>query len=136
MAIKKQDWGLSQRGLKDAARHREKIRESIQKNIADIISDASIITRKKGQIVKVPIRGLKSYQFIYKQESSGGTGIGQGEGDKGGVVGKQKSPQGPPGQPGEEPGVDFLETEIQIEELIDIMIRDLGLPNLRKKEVA
>ena len=81
MAIKKQDWGLSQRGLKDAARHREKIRETIQKNIADIISDASIITRKKGQIVKVPIRGLKSYRFIYKRESAGGTGMGQGEGD-------------------------------------------------------
>ncbi len=46
MAIKKQEWELSQRGLKDAARHREKIKESIQKNIADIVSDASIITRK------------------------------------------------------------------------------------------
>lgn len=133
MAIKKQDWGLSQRGLKDAARHREKIKESIQKNIADIISDASIITRKKGQIVKVPIRGLKSYHFIHKRESSGGTGVGQGKGEKGDIIGRQPTPDRRPGQAGDQPGIDFLETEIDIEELIDLMLEDLGLPNLQKK---
>ncbi|MBW2059430.1 MAG: DUF444 family protein [Deltaproteobacteria bacterium] len=136
MAIKKQDWGLSQRGLKDAARHRQKIKESIQKNIAEIISDASIITRKKGQIVKVPIRGLKTYRFIHKRESSGGVGTGQGEGDKGDVIGRQPTPDRRPGQPGEQPGIDFLETEIDIEELIDMMLKDLGLPNLKKKALT
>ncbi len=133
MSIRKQDWELSQRGLKDAARHREKIKESIQKNIADIISDASIITRKKGQIIKVPIRGLKSYRFIYKQENSGGTGVGQGEGKVGDTIGRQPTPDGRPGQAGDQPGVDFLETEIDIEALIEMMLKDLGLPNLKKK---
>jgi hypothetical protein len=133
MTIQKQDWGLSQRGLKDAARHREKIRESIQKNIADIISDASIITRKKGQIIKVPIRGLKSYRFVFKRESAGGTRAGQGKGDIGDVIGRQKTGDGKPGQAGDRPGVDFLETEIDIEELIAMMIEDLGLPNLQEK---
>ena len=135
MTIKKQEWELSQRGLKDAARHREKIKESIQKNIADIISDASIISRKKGQIIKVPIRGLKSYRFIYKHEGSGGTGMGQGEGKEGDVIARQPTPDGRPGQAGDEPGVDFLETEIDIEELIEMMLKDLGLPNLKKKAV-
>ena len=132
MAVKKQDWGLSNRGIKDAMRHREKIRETIQKNIADIISDASIITRKKGQIVKVPIRGLKSYRFVHRRASSGGSGVGQGKGDKGDVIGRQPV-DGKPGQAGDQPGVDFLETEIDVEELIDMMIADLGLPNLKKK---
>jgi uncharacterized protein len=133
MAIQKQDWELSQRGLKDAARHREKVRDSIRQNIADIIGEESIITRKEGEIVKVPIRGLKSYQFIYKRESSGGTGIGQGKSGKGDVIGRQPSPEGQPGQPGDRPGVDYLETEIEIEELIGMMLEDLGLPNLKKK---
>ena len=132
MAVKKQDWGLSQRGVKDAMRHRDKIRESIQKNIADIISDASIITRKKGQIVKVPIRGLKSYRFVHRRQGSGGSGVGQGKGDKGDVIGRQPT-DGKPGEAGDQPGVDFLETEIDIEELIAMMIEDLGLPNLKKK---
>lgn len=136
MAIQKPDGGLSQRGLKDAARHREKIKESIRENIAEIISDASIITRKKGQIVKVPIRGLKSYHFIHQHEGSGGKGIGQGEGSPGDVIGRQPAPQGPPGQPGDQAGIDFLETEIDLEELIEMMIQDLGLPNLKKKAWA
>ena len=49
MAIKEQDWSLSQKGLKDAHRHREKIKESIRENIADIISDEAIITKKKAK---------------------------------------------------------------------------------------
>jgi sporulation protein YhbH len=136
MAVKRPDWGLSQRGLKDVARHREKVRESLQRNIADIISDASIITRKKGQIVKVPIRGLKSYRFIYKQERSGGTGMGQGEGQEGDIIARQPADGGLPGKPGEQPGTDFLETEIDIEELIEMMLKDLGLPNLKQKTLA
>ncbi len=133
MAVKKQNWRLSQRGLKDAVRHRQKIKESLQKNIADIISDASIITRKKGQVVKVPIRGLKTYHFIHKRESSGGSGLGQGEGEKGDVIGRHPTPDRRPGQPGDQPGIDFFETEIDIEELIQMMLEDLGLPNLKKK---
>ena len=136
MAIKKQDWDISERGLKDAARHREKIRESIRKNIADIISDTAIITSKKGHIVKVPIRGLKSYRFVFRRESSGGTGIGQGKGEKGDVVGRRPIRDGRPGQAGDEPGVDFLETEVDIEELIEMMLEDLGLPNLKSKAFA
>jgi hypothetical protein len=134
MAVKKQDWELSQRGMKDAARHREKVRDAIRGNIADIISEESIITRKEGQIVKVPVRGLKSYQFIYRRGSSGGVGVGQGKGEKGDTIGRQPSPNGPPGQAGDTPGVDYLETEVQIEELIGMMLEDLGLPNLKRKD--
>ncbi len=133
--IKEQTWPLSQRGIKDAARHREKIRETIRKNIADIIGDASIITRRDGQTIKVPIRGIKSYQFIFKRPGAGGGGIGQGEGDVGDIIDRQLNPDGQPGQPGDEPGIDYLETEIDIEELIQMMFEDLGLPNLKKKEI-
>ncbi|MDP2708562.1 MAG: DUF444 family protein [bacterium] len=135
MAVKKQDWDLSQRGRQDAARHRDKVRESIRKNLADIISDTSIITRKKGQVVKVPIRGLKSYQFINKRPGSGGSGIGQGEGEEGDVIGRRPDKDGQPGQAGDQPGVDYLETEIDLEELIEMMLADLGLPNLQDKAI-
>ncbi len=133
MAVKKQEWELSQRGHRDAARHREKVRESIRKNIAEIIGETSIITRKEKQIVKVPIRGLKTYQFIYKRGSSGGAGVGQGKSGEGDVIGRQPSPEGQPGRPGDRPGIDYLETEVEIEELIGMMLEDLGLPNLKRK---
>jgi sporulation protein YhbH len=137
LAVKEQDWTLSPRGLKDAARHREKVKEVIRRNITEIISNEAIITRKRGQIVKVPVRGLKSYRFIYQRSEEGGVGIGQGEGKKGDLIGRQpRQGRGKPGQAGDEPGVDYLETEIDIEELVQMMLQDLGLPDLRQKEIA
>jgi len=136
MTVKKQNWELSKRGMKDAVRHREKVRESIQKNIADIIGDSSIITRKGEQIIKVPIRGLKSYRFIYKQPGEGGSRLGQGKGNKGDIIDRQPIPGDQPGKAGDQPGVDYLETEIDIEELIEMMLKDLALPNLQKKETV
>lgn len=133
MAVKEQDWGLSQRGIIDASRHREKVMDAIRENIADIIGEEAIITRRKGKVVKIPIRGLKSYRFIYDRRLTK-AGIGQGEGKKGDVIGKRLK-DGKPGQAGDQPGVDYLETEIDIEELIEMMFEDLGLPNLKKKEV-
>jgi hypothetical protein len=133
MAVKRQDWELSPRGLRDTARHREKIKESIQKNIADIISETPIITRRDGRIVKVPVRGLKSYRFLYKRESEGGAGLGHGDADKGDIIGRQPIPDRRPGQPGDQPGIDYLETEIDMEDLVEMMLQDMGLPNLKKK---
>jgi uncharacterized sporulation protein YeaH/YhbH (DUF444 family) len=136
VAVKEQDWTLSPRGTKDAGRHRDKVKEMIRRNITDIISNESIITRKKGQLVKVPVRGLKSYRFIYQRSEEGGVGVGQGEGKKGDLIGRQaRKGRGKPGQAGDEPGVDYLETEIDIDELVAMMLQDLGLPDLRQKEM-
>jgi hypothetical protein len=136
MAVAQPDYTSAPRGNTDAARHREKIKEAIRRNLPDILSDEAIITQKEKHIVKVPIRGLKSYHFIHGRVGGSGGGFGSGESKKGKVIGQRPKPgQGQPGKPGGEPGVDYLETEIDIEELIQMMLEDLGLPNLRKKEV-
>lgn len=135
MAVLKPDYDSSPRGLSDAARHREKIKEAIKKNLPDIISDEAIITRRENQIVKVPIRGIKSYRFIHRQSDGAGGGFGSGETEEGKVIGRRPKPgHDQAGKPGEEPGEDYFETEIDIAELIEMMMADLGLPNLQKKE--
>ena len=123
----------SDRSARDRARHRQKIRESIRDNIADILAEESIIGRDKDKIIKVPIRSIKEYRFIYGENSPG---VAQGNGDSkpGDVVGR-----GDPGQPdasgqaGDTPGVDAFETDVTLEELIDIMFEDLELPELQRK---
>lgn len=136
MAVLKPDYDSSPRGIADAARHREKIKEAIRRNLPDIISDEAIITRREDQIVRVPVRGVKSYRFIHRQSDGAKGGFGSGESEEGKVVGQRPKPgPGRPGKPGEEPGEDYLETEIDIAELIGMMLEDLGLPNLRKKEI-
>jgi sporulation protein YhbH len=137
MAVIQPDYDSTPRGRTDAARHREKIKEAMRKNLPDIISEESIITGRRDRVVRVPIRGVKSYRFIHRYSNGEGGGFGSGESEKGKVLGKRPKQGGGglPGKAGEEPGVDYLETEIDIEELIEMMHQDLGLPNLREKEI-
>ena len=115
-------------------RHRQKIKDTIRHNIGDIIAEESIIGRDKDKIIKIPIRSIKEYRFIYGENSPG---VAQGDGNQkpGDVVGKSD-----PGEPsvgqgggGDQPGVDAFETDVTLEELIAIMFDDLELPELEKK---
>jgi sporulation protein YhbH len=136
MAVLKPDYDSSSRGPSDAARHREKIKEAIKRNLPDIISDEAIITRSGDQIVRVPVRGIKSYRFIHRYSGGAKGGFGSGEQEEGKVIGRRPKPgQGQPGQAGDQPGEDYLETEIELAELVNMMLEDIGLPNLQRKEI-
>ncbi len=144
MAVREVDWDFSKRGAEDVARHQKKVRDIIRENIGDVISEESIITRKKGQTVRIPVKGIKSWQFIYgkrKGGQGGGYGIGHGQRGKGDVIGRRPSQEegdeaGQGSKPGDQPGEDYLETEIDLDELIKMMMDDLQLPDLRRKEIA
>jgi hypothetical protein len=122
----------SDRSAGDRARHRAKIRESIRDNIADIIAEESIIGQSRDRIIKVPIRGIKEYRFVYGDNTPG---VGQGNGgtERGQVVGKGEQDGEGQDKAGDRPGADYYETEVTLEELIDIMFEDLELPDLERK---
>ncbi len=124
----------SDRSAGDRLRHRQKVRESIRENIADIIAEESIIGKNKDRVIKVPLRGIKEYRFVFG-ENAPGAGTGDGNAQEGQVVGKagQQPGQVNEGQGGDKPGVDYYETDVTLEELIDIMFEDLELPNLERK---
>ncbi len=123
----------SDRSAGDRQRHGEKLREAIRENIADIISEESIIGRERDRIIKVPIRGIKEYRFVYG-DNAGGVGAGKGNTERGQVVGKvPKEGQGAIGKAGDQPGVDYYETDVTLEDLIEIMFEDLELPDLERK---
>src|SRR3989338_5586386 len=137
------------RGPKDAKRHREKQKEVIRKKLPDIIAQEDIITDRKGRKVKVPIRGIIIPDFRPGKRkhddedegdvgSGGASGIGQGSGGVGDIVDRRKAERNSKDgqQAGDEPGEDYIETEIDIEEIIEMMYEDLGLPNLQEKDHA
>src|SRR5258707_9796462 len=103
----------SDRSAGDRLRHRQKVRESIRENIADIIAEESIIGKDKDRVIKVPLRGIKEYRFVYGDNSPGAS---QGDGDSrpGQVVGKTgkdglgKAEQ----QPAQRPGLDTSATDV------------------------
>lgn len=123
----------SDRSARDRMRHRQKIKDSIRDNIGDILAEESIIGRDRDKIIKVPIRSVKEYRFIYG-ENSPGVAQGDGEQKPGDVVqqGDQEG-KGQGGKGGDQPGVDAFETDITLEELIAIMFDDLELPELERK---
>ncbi|RMG41663.1 MAG: DUF444 family protein, partial [Candidatus Dadabacteria bacterium] len=125
----------SDRSARDRMRHRQKIKDSIRDNIGDILAEESIIGQDRDKIIKIPIRSIKEYRFIYGENAPG---VAQGDGNQkpGDVVGPAD-----PGAPnvgqggGDQPGVDAFETDITLEELINIMFDDLELPELEKKSL-
>jgi sporulation protein YhbH len=125
----------SDRSSGDRLRHRQKVRQSIRENIADIIAEESIIGKDREHIIKVPIRGIKEYRFVYG-ENAPGVAEGDGDSQPGQVIGKAAG-QGPVGEDraGDKPGVDYYETDVTLEELIEIMFEDLELPDLERKKL-
>jgi len=123
----------SDRSAGDRLRHRQKIRESIRNNIADIIAEESIIGQHRDRVVRVPIRGIREYRFVY---GDNGSGVAEGDGnvEEGQVVGKADGkPRGAGEQAGDQPGQDMYETDVTLEELIEIMFEDLELPDLERR---
>ena len=104
----------SDRSARDRMRHRDKIKQSIRDNIGSIIADESIIGKSKNKIIKVPLRSIKEYRFVYG-DNSPDAAQGNGKVKPGDVVGKGKQEADGPGQgAGNEKGNDALETEVSL----------------------
>ena len=133
-AIGRSDWSLHRKGPADQQRHKEKVWEAIKNNLADIVGQENIIMADDKTIIKVPIRSLEEYKFRFDHEHEKRAGQGDGDSKEGDVIGQtRRQGQGQKGA-GEEPGVDFYEAEVTLEELSKMLFEELGLPNLQEKK--
>ncbi len=139
MPVTRPDWSLHRKGSIDQERHKEKIKEAIKKNLPEIVSEENIILSDGKSIIKVPIRSLDEYRFRYdfgRQEQSG---QGDGNSKVGDVIAQDPRPgqgKGKKGEAGRDPGQDYYEAEVSIDELAAIIFEDLGLPFLEEKKLA
>jgi uncharacterized sporulation protein YeaH/YhbH (DUF444 family)/intein/homing endonuclease len=134
MSVSQHDWSLHRKGQIDQERHKEKIREAIKKNLGDIVSEESIILSDGKKMVRVPIRSLDEYRFRYDPGRQQHAGQGNGKSKIGDVVAQDPRPgKGKKGDAGKDPGYDYYEAEITMEELAAMIFEDLGLPNLEQK---
>ena len=132
--ITREDWSLHRKGEVDQHRHKEKVREAIKKNLADIVTEEGIILSDGRRTVKVPIRSLEQFRFQYDTRKQKHVGQGNGKTKVGDIIGTdpQQGPGKGPGA-GEEPGADYYEAEVTIDEVAQIVFEDLDLPNLEEK---
>jgi uncharacterized sporulation protein YeaH/YhbH (DUF444 family) len=131
-------WDLHRRAERDRARHNEKVREVLKKNLGDVIANQDIITADRGKIVKVPVRGLELPHIRFDPNDRQRVGQGQGGTKPGDVIARAPSQQQGEGvgkKAGQEPGVDYYEAEFTVDELAEMVFEDLHLPNLQDKGV-
>lgn len=136
MAIFRESTGDSGRAAEDRRRHRQLVEQSIKKNIGQIIAEESIIGQSGSKKIKIPIRSLKEYRFVYGTNKPG-VGSGNGDEQRGDVISREGNRGGKGDQgAGNEPGEDIYETEITLEELINYLFDDLELPFMERKRLA
>ncbi len=130
-------WDMHRRAERDRQRHNDKVKEVIKKNLGDIISQQDIITADQGKIVKVPVRGLELPRIRFDNGERERVGQGGGGTKPGDVIarGPQEGEEGTGKQAGQEPGVDFYEAELTLDELTELVFEDLQLPNLKERGV-
>src|SRR5687768_10085119 len=138
MSVSHHDWSLHRKGPMDQQRHKERIKEALKENLPGIVAEESIILSDGRRVIKVPIRSLEEYRFRYDDNSGKQAGSGDGDSQVGDVLGRaggQKGPGKGQGPAGEEPGVDYYEAEVSVDEIAALLFEDLGLPNLQEKRL-
>lgn len=132
-SLNQRDWELHRQGPADQARHSEKIKDAIRNNLHEIVGEEALIMSDGKTTVRVPIRGLELPRFRHDPNKTKGVGAGSGkpgdvitEGDRAWGHGKGRGA-------GNQPGIDYFEAEITLDELAKMVFEDLGLPNLRPK---
>jgi uncharacterized protein len=135
VSLSRRDWSLHRKGPIDQARHNEKIKEAIKANLQDIISEESIISSDGRRVVKVPIRSLELPHFKFGNAKGGQAGHGSGKPSDDQQSGQEAQASGPgKGKgAGEQPGVDYFEADITVDELAEVLFEELSLPFLENK---
>ncbi|HKV40653.1 MAG TPA: sporulation protein YhbH [Blastocatellia bacterium] len=134
MPVQRNDWSLQRKGQIDQDRHKERVREAIKKNLGSIVSNESIILSDGKRVVKVPIRSLDEYKFRFDYRKQKHVGTGDGKSKVGDVIAResQAGQSSGPGA-GDQPGQDYYEADVDIDEIAALIFEDLHLPYLEEK---
>ena len=65
MAIFREHNTNADRSASDRRRHNKKIEEAIKDGVHNIVAEESIIGQDGKKKIKIPVRGIKEYRFIY-----------------------------------------------------------------------
>ena len=139
MSIFRKHKSLVDRAASDRARHKKKIERAIKESIRDVIAEESIIGQNGKKKIRIPVRGLKEFRFIYgNNENNKNVGSGGSHSLKRGQkIGKKRADvaqgQGA-GKASNEKGDHYYDVEVTLEELAEYLFGDLELPDLEKKQ--
>ena len=122
------------RSANDRSRHKKKIEKAIRDGVHDIIANESIIGQDGKKKIRIPVKGIREWQFVYgDNEGNKNVGSAPGQDIKRGQVVKNSQQQQPGQAAGNSPGDEFYDVEITLEELASYLFDSLSLPDLEQK---
>lgn len=130
-------YDIIHRGSRDAQRHNKRVNDAVRKQLKDIISRQDIITSEGNKKVKVRLKYLDQFRFIHSRDKVDVIGRDEFDELEPGETLFEPEPGGGGDKGGEatdDPGEDLYEAEYTIDELTDIMMSELELPNFDEKK--
>ncbi|MBI4147623.1 DUF444 family protein [Candidatus Woesearchaeota archaeon] len=115
----------------DAARFKHIIKGHIEKkeNLKKYISREELIGKKGNETIRIPVPIITIPRFRYGKNAGG---VGQGDGEIGDIIDPNSSRRGTKGSNDQDSG-DLMDIEISVQELDDLLMKELGLPYLEPK---
>jgi sporulation protein YhbH len=128
-------YDLFSRGARDWLRHNEKVRESVQQNLPDLIAGTDLITGNQDRTVQIPVRMLEHARFrLSDSHRHPQSDAGQGQGKPGDVLRPaQRGPGDDEGQGDNSEGEVRLMLELKVDDIMDWLWEELKLPDLKPK---
>ena len=140
MSVFRKHKSIVDRAASDRVRHKKKIEKAIKESIKDVIAEESIIGQNGKKKIRIPVRGLKEYRFIFGNNEKNKT-VGSGGNHKlkrGQKIGHKRAQkgkgQGTGSKGSNEKGEEYYDVEVTIEELAEYLFNDLEFPDLEKKQ--
>ena len=122
------DWSSYNRAKQDEKKHQDLIEAAVKANLSELLGEESVIQDSKNGKVKLPIKSLKQPKIRFGDNNGSGMGSGNGDSpEKGDQVDGKGGTQGA----GDSPGEDWIEVDVQLEEIEDALFEDLELPVLK-----
>jgi sporulation protein YhbH len=139
MSVFRKHKSIVDRAASDRTRHKKKIEKAIKESIKDVVAEESIIGQNGKKKIKIPVRGIKEYRFVFgnnEKNKSVGSG-GDHSLKRGQKIGKKRAQKGSAqgeGGASNESGEEYYDVELTLEELAEYLFNDLKLPDLEKKQ--
>ncbi len=113
----------------DTSRFRQIVRGQVKRNLRKYMSNGELIGRQGKDLVSIPIPEIELPHFRFGGRQGG---VGQGPGEIGTPIGRGEPGDGS-GPAGDQPGDHILEVELTLQELVELLGEELGLPRIQPK---
>lgn len=115
----------------DRARFRDIVRGKLRRDLRHYLTTTELLGRRGDHAVSVPVPQIELPRFRFGGGS--GDGRGSGGGEEGGAQEGEARPGEGGGQAGEQAGEHVLEVDVELEELAEMLGRELQLPRIEPR---